>query len=327
MGRPFRGFSAAIQRLTSSRPLSGRGARRSKWLKRVVASAVILALIYVAVSFYIVDSALDAETNPLEERPEDFALQYEDVEFSPRGWPGLTLRGWWMPAPDARATLIRVHGIDSNRSSALGTVPALVESGYSVLAFDLRGHGESDLAQMGAGIHEGDDVLGAVDFVIRERGAQPGAIFLYGRSYGAGIVLMTGWGEPAVAGVYADSGFASLSELVVQEVARRTSAPPWLASVLRPGVVLMARLSKGLDIEDVHPAEDAARYPYAIGLVHCDQDDRIPISHLDRIRAEVRHPPRLTVYEDCAHADGWDDYPSRYEADLIAYLDERLAAG
>ena len=44
---------------------------------------VILALVYAAVSFYVADSALDAEANPLEERPEDFALQYEDVEFSP----------------------------------------------------------------------------------------------------------------------------------------------------------------------------------------------------------------------------------------------------
>lgn len=291
----------------------------------MVIPVVIIALIYLAASFYIVDSALDAEANPLEERPEDFALQYEDVEFSPRGRPGLTLRGWWIPAQDARATLIRVHGIDSNRSSALGTVPALVESGYSVLAFDLRGHGESDLAQMGAGLHERDDVLGAVDYAIGERGAEPGAIFLYGRSYGGAIVLMSGWGEPAVAGVYADSSFASLSELVVQEVARRTSAPSWLASVLRPGVVLMARLSKGLDIEAVHPAEDATRYPYAIGLAHCDIDDRIPISHLDRIRAGVRHPPRLTVYEGCTHADAWNDYPDRYEANLIAYLDERLS--
>ena len=314
-----------IGRWSTFRSRAGAALGRRKLVKWVVTPVVILALIYLAVSFYIVDSALDAEANPLDERPEDFALQYEDVEFSPRGWPSLTLRGWWIPAPDARATLIRVHGIDSNRSSALGTVPALVESGYSVLVFDLRGHGESDLAQMGAGLHERDDVLGAVDYVIRERGAEPGGTFLYGRSYGAAIVLMSGWSEPAVAGVYADSAFASLSELVVQEVARRTSAPSWLASVLRPGVVLMARLFKGLDIEAVDPAEDTARYPYAIGLAHCDEDDRIPISNLDRIRAGARHPPRLTVYEGCAHADAWDDYPRRYEADLIDYLDGRLA--
>ena len=289
----------------------------------MVIPVVILALIYAALSFYIVDSALDAEANPLEERPQDFDLHYEDVEFSPRGWPTIVLRGWWLPAPDARGTVIRVHGIDSNRSSRLGLAPALVENGYSVLAFDLRGHGESDQAQMGAGIHERDDVLGAVDYVLRERGAEPGTIFLHGHSYGGAIVLLSGWRDSAVAGVFADSAFASLSDLVVQEVARRTSAPSWLASVLRPGVILMARLSKGIDIEGVDPARDATRYPYAIGLAHCEGDDRIPISHLERIRSGVRHPPALTVYDGCTHGDAWDEFPGRYEADLIAYLDRR----
>ena len=284
---------------------------------------VVLASIYLAVSYYIADSALDAEANPIEERPGDFALEYEDAEFSPRGWPGITLRGWWMPAPDPRGVLIRVHGIDSTRSSMLGMVPALVANGYSVLAFDLRGHGESDPAQMGAGIHERDDLLGAVDHVIRERAARPGAIFLHGNSYGGAIALMAGWREPAIAGVFADSAFATLSDLVVQEVTRRTSAPSWLGSALRPGVILMALLTKGLDIDGVRPAEDSARYPYAIGLAHCDTDDRIPISHLERIRLQLQFPPLLTVYEGCSHGDAWDDYPSRYEAGLLDYLGSR----
>ena len=284
---------------------------------------VVLASIYLAVSYYIADSALDAEANPLGERPGDFALEYEDAEFSPRGWPGITLRGWWMPAADPRGVVIRAHGIDSTRSSMLGMVPALVENGYSVLAFDLRGHGESDPAQMGAGIHERDDLLGAVDHVIRERGARSGAIFLHGNSYGGAIALMAGWREPAIAGVFADTAFSTLSDLVVQEVTRRTSAPFWLASGVRPGVILMARLTKGLDIDGVRPAEDAARYPYAIGLAHCDADDRIPVSHLERIRSQLRFPPHLTVYEGCAHSDAWDDYPSRYEAALLNYLASR----
>ncbi len=282
-----------------------------------------VALLYLAASYYIADSALDAEANPVEATPGDFALDYEDARFSPRGWSELTLRGWWIPAMEPQGVVIRTHGIDSTRSSMLGMVPALVANGFSVLVFDLRGHGESDAAQMGAGIHEADDLLGAVDYVISERGARPGTIFLHGNSYGGAIALMAGWREPAVAGVFADSAFATLSDLVVQEVARRTSAPSWLASALRPGVVLMARLTRGLDVDGVRPAEDAARYPYAIGLAHCDVDDRIPISHLHRIRSQLRHPPLLTVYEGCAHGDAWDDYPSRYEANLLSYLGSR----
>ena len=60
---------------------------------------VILAVFYAAVSFYIADSALDAEATPLDEHPQDFALHDEEVEFTPRGWPTIVLRGWWLPAP------------------------------------------------------------------------------------------------------------------------------------------------------------------------------------------------------------------------------------
>ena len=103
MGRSSRGFTVAIRRLTTTRPRTGRGARRSKWLRRVVIPAVILAFLYLAVSLYIVDTALDAEANPLDERPENFALPYEDVEFSPRGWPRLTLAsGGYLPRTPAQ---------------------------------------------------------------------------------------------------------------------------------------------------------------------------------------------------------------------------------
>ena len=203
----------------------------SRLYKIVAALIVLVAIIYLAASIYVANSALSAEVKPIAERPDDFGVAYEDVEFSPRGEPELTLRGWWLPPESGspRATIIRVHGIDNNRDSLLGLSAALTREGFAVLVFDLRGHGESDEAQMGAGLHERNDVLGAVDYAIAERGARPGAIILHGNSYGGAISLMAGWHEDAVAGVFADSAFASLSELVAQEVARRTFLPKWLA--------------------------------------------------------------------------------------------------
>ena len=291
-------------------------------LKLGVALVVILAALYVGAAWWVAQSALDAEVKALGERPSAFGLVYEEVEFSPRGWDELTLRGWWMPAEDARGTVIRVHGVDSNRNSLLGLAAPLVAAGYSVLAFDLRGHGESDEARMGAGLDERDDVLGAIDYVMRERGA--GAIFLHGNSYGGAIALMSGWREPRVHGVFADSAFASLPDLVVQEVARRTVLPSWAASALRLGIGLMSRWVYGIELGDVQPAVDAGEYGFALGLAHCRPDERISLAHLERIRAALRLPPYLEVYEDCPHSDAWDVHPMRYAAMVIEYLDARL---
>ena len=292
----------------------------------LLAAAVVVALglLYLLVSFYIVNTALVAERNEIEEFPEDFGLAYEEVEFSPRDWPALTLRGWWMPTEDAKGTVIRVHGLDGTRDSSLGLSKALVDGGYSVLAFDLRGHGESDPAQMGAGIHEQDDLRGAIDYVLTHRGAEPGRVLLYGDSFGGAIALMTAVDEPAVVGLFSDSAFTSVSDLLIQEVADRTRAARWSATALRPGILFVARVAKGLDISEVRPVDSVALYDYSLGLVHCSTDERVPLEHLIQIRAQVQAPPRMTVYEGCEHSQGWEDYTDHYEAYLVDYFDERL---
>ena len=42
------------------------------------------------------------------------------------------------------------------------------ELGYSVLTFDLRGHGESGEAPLGLGVREKEDVYGAIKFLSNE---------------------------------------------------------------------------------------------------------------------------------------------------------------
>ncbi len=306
-------------------------------MKRNLAIAAVgvllLAVGYLGASWFIVSASLSAEAVPVEERPDAYGLAYEEIEFSPRGWPDITLRGWWIPVKNPKAIVIRVHGVDSNKGYRLALINALIENGYSVLTFDLRGHGESDKAAMGAGLHEIDDVLGAVDYVVAKREAQEAkedkesAVFLHGLSFGAAIALMAGAEDPRIAGVFADSAFAALSDLVVQEVAGRTILPQWAAASLRPGIVWLSRAAKGIDLNEMAPESIMAAYDYPIALTHCRDDERIAIEHLARLRAALSQPPRMTIYEECAHGQAWNDYTDNYERFLLAYYEELLNPG
>ena len=303
-----------------------RGMTRRRW---IILAALPLALIlgaalYVGASWAIVEQALVAEAKPFEQTPEELGLAYEDVAFVPRGWDEITLRGWYFPNADAVAIIVFVHGLDGTRSGDLELVRDLLAEGFAALTFDLRGHGESDKAQMGAALHEQDDVLGAVDFLLSERGAVPGTIFLHGFSYGAAIVLLTGVQEPAVAGVYADSAFADMADVLVKEVSDRTPVPRWGAEVLEPGIVRAARWFKGIDLAAVRPEAAVPRYAYAIGLTHCQDDERIPIEHLWRLRDAASAGPQLTVYTGCGHTEGYEDYPAQYVAEVASYFNDRL---
>lgn len=313
-----------MQGLSEGREEAGLGNTRA--LKLASAVIVLLAVVYAAASIYVADRSLVAEATPLSARPADWGLEAEAVAFAPRGEPELQLRGWWLPAAAPRATVIRVHGLDSNRSSLLGLSAALVEAGYSVLVFDLRGHGQSDPAPMGAGLDERDDVLGAVDYVLERQDHGSGTLFLHGNSYGGAIALLAGWRDNRVSGVFADSAFASLSSLVAQEVSRRTGLPEWAARALRPGVTLAGRLLHGVDIGAVNPAAAAARYDYPLGLAHCRPDERIPVAHFHELRAQLRHEPMAQLFEDCPHSDAWPAHPRRYEALVRGYFETRLKA-
>ena len=277
-------------------------------LALVVAGA---AIAYLGVSWYIVGQALQAKASEFEHHPDDFGMAFEEVQFSPRDKEDITLRGWWFPKDDATATIVWVHGLDSNRANGLPLLRDLSDRGFAALAFDLRGHGESDSVPIGAGFFEVNDVRGAIDYLIERRGVEPGTILLLGQSFGAAVVIMGGVGEPAVLGVFADSSFASLSDMIIAEVAARTPISAW---------------TRGVEINKVKPAAAAAQYDYPLRLVHCDEDDRIPhAGNFGPVR-EASPDSKATLFPGCGHNDAYDDFPDAYVDIFVEYAAERLAA-
>lgn len=121
--------------------------------------------------------------SPLFDSPKDYGLDYENVEFKARD--GVTLRGWLIKSGTDRIIVQSHFGVQCNRGgwSPKGRGPIapwkqdikflrqaqyLSEQGYSVLMYDLRGHGESGLGTVpwvSWGPEEAKDVLAAVDFV------------------------------------------------------------------------------------------------------------------------------------------------------------------
>ena len=76
------------------------------------------------------------------------------VEFTPRG-ESLMLSGWYLPAGVEGRYVIFVHGLNNVRfgDNAVELAARLVECGYSVLLFDLRGHGSSEDGQLSGGYY------------------------------------------------------------------------------------------------------------------------------------------------------------------------------
>jgi pimeloyl-ACP methyl ester carboxylesterase len=150
--------------------------------------------------------------------PEDFNMQYENLEFPARD--GLRLSGWFIPVQGQGSppTLIIVHGWPGNRlgtalEGTLAGIPGnpsiellplaeeLHAAGYQLLMFDMRNHGLSASARpVTFGLREANDLLGAIDCLGSRPDVDSRRIGVVGFSAGANALL---YALPRTAGIAA----------------------------------------------------------------------------------------------------------------------------
>ncbi len=177
------------------------------WARLLAVPATLLALVVLVPSVFAV-AASDPPPAPLEGRsPADAGLPATDVRFPARD--GTSLAGWWVPSRNGAAVVV-AHGSGSNRESVLDQAAVLADAGYGVLAFDARGHGDSEGSGMDFGWWAEDDLGGALDHVASQPGVDPGRIGVVGLSMG-GEGALTVLGDRLVAAVVAEGATARVA--------------------------------------------------------------------------------------------------------------------
>src|ERR1051326_970758 len=248
---------------------SAPGSRRKRSLvhKLILALLIapeLLALGYMGISFLVATQVAYAQPKALTKTPADFGLSYRNVDFLSRE-DHLLIRGWFIPGvlPDgqltAERTIIMLHGLHSNRAALeaglLDLSAALARHGFAILAFDMRGHGQSAPAPLSMGSFAQRDVLGAVDF-LRSGSlpypelSRPRAIGGWGISMGGATMLLAAAHEPAIRGVVADSAFAAFVPLLEKT--------PVMPDVLIPSVAQAMRMLYGINYYAVRPVDVVA---------------------------------------------------------------------
>ena len=282
-------------------------------------------LTYGVISYLIVSQATKSERKPQEDHPSRHGLDYEDVNFSSRGGE-TNLRGWYFLGQSDGPTVIFVHGIGSVRSGegAVELASKLVRRGYSVLMFDLRGHGASEGEITSGGYYERLDLLGAFDFLL-DRGISPRRIGVLGFSMGAGAALIAASEEPNLRALAVDSPYADISDLVAQEISRRSIIPGRMVPLFLPGAKLAARILFGIDLFGaLVPVDAVRRLNYPILIIHGTGDTRIPNEHGALLHSSA--PPGSTLWSarDVDHVGTFAAFPDEYVERLLAYYEERM---
>lgn len=214
----------------ASRP---RGRRWLRWLRRTAWTLLtILVLFFFGFVPWFLGTRVtrghfaynDKENAGL--TPASFSLAFDDVAFDAPD--GVHLKGWWVPAPDAKGTVVLVHGLNRSRIEMVRKAPFLHEQGWNALLFDLRSHGESSGDTRSLGWFERKDVRAASDFA---RAQSPGPVVLWGVSLGAAAATLAAADDPSVAGLVCDSSYRSLPDTVVHHIQLARHSAWWLRPI------------------------------------------------------------------------------------------------
>jgi len=270
-------------------PVEDKSTRKGRGWRVFVAVLLTLSVLlmvgYSGVSFYIATQLQVGHRTPIYATPASLGLQYKDVTF-PSRYDNLQIKGWFIPGilPNgqltSQRTILIVHGIDNNRADPgaglLNLSSDLAHQGFAILAFDLRGNGESPTAARSFGLYEQRDVLGAVDFL--HSGPLPypqlgrtHAIAAWGDSLGGATVILAAANEPAIKAIVSDSSFADILPRLERDIPAQGHVP----AMFTPGGLIAAQMLYGVDYYNIRPASVIASIaPRPILLIHGANDNK-----------------------------------------------------
>jgi len=142
----------------------------------------------------------------LDATPQTIGLDFEDAWIDTED--GERLHGWFVPADDARGTLLFFHGNAGNISHRIESLLIFNRLGLDVLIVDYRGYGQSSGKPGEQGTYL--DARAAWDYLVKLRRVPPGRIVIFGRSLGSAVgAWLASRPDVKPAGVIIESCFSS----------------------------------------------------------------------------------------------------------------------
>jgi uncharacterized protein len=203
---------------------------------------------------------------------------------------GLDLKGWRCRASvPRRGTIVYLHGVADNRTSAMGVIERFSRRGFDVVAYDSRAHGESPGNICTYGFFEKEDLRRVLDIV------ESGPIVLIGTSLGAAVALQEAAADTRVTALIAAETFADL----------RTVATERAPFFFTPGIIERAfqiAEEKGrFDVDAVSPEAAATKITIPVLLIHGAADVDTSPDHSRRVLAALAGPKRLILVPGARH--------------------------
>ncbi len=285
--------------------------------------AVVALLVHIAVALYLAELFTRSKRRRVEGTPGDLGLRYEDVQFVAAD--GIVLHGWYLESPGARGTLVLVHDFDGTRADKAHGLLTLqrdyLRRGFNVLAFDLRGRGESGGSRDYLGASERLDLPAAAKYAKARTPMLP--VVVHGFGFGGALAVVgVADGSVEADAVIADSAFTSVRAYL----RRRWAIVPW--HLFQLSCYFAKRLFHA-DPDAIAPlaAMRATTSLTPMLFIHGDKDRLISVTHTINVAASSMNA-RTSVYRvpRAGHCTSYMRGPEAYVRHCLDFVDGAVPA-
>jgi pimeloyl-ACP methyl ester carboxylesterase len=189
--------------------------------KLLIGAAVIFLSLYVFASTYLWARQAHFIFRPermIASTPAQYQIPFEDVYLPVDDGNGNReyIHAWWIPA--ARTSdryLLYFHGSALNIGANINHARRFYNLGFSVLLVSYRGYGQSD-GTFPTEAQVYTDAQASWNYLIEQKGIDPGAIFIYGHSLGGAVAIQLAVDHPAAGGLIVEATFTSIADMARQ---------------------------------------------------------------------------------------------------------------
>ena len=258
---------------------TGEKSRLIRMLGSLIVIVLTLCLGFMALLFVFQEKLVFFPGKRIVGTPETIGLHYEDVYLVTDD--KIKIHGWYVPHPDAQATLLFFHGNAGNISHRLKSISIFHDIGLSVFIIDYRGYGNSDGRPSEHGTYR--DAMAAWDYLVHERHLRPDDLIVFGRSLGGAVAAALA-AKVTPAAVILESTFTSIKELGKYHY-------PYLP---------VSRISRIHYPVDKH----VSSLNCPVLIIHSHQDDVVPVRFGQRLFEHAPQPKKfLSISGD--HNNGY----------------------
>ncbi len=221
----------------------------------------------------------------------------------------------------ARATIILLHGIRSDKNSMKAQEDFFTEHGFNTVSVDLRGHGKSGGEYCTYGYKEKKDISKLIDFITGELYLEE-PIGIFGHSLGGAVALQTLAEDKRLKFGIIESSYSDFDKITSDYSNYYTGID---SNFLIDDIIKRSTEIADFDPSQINPVEACKKIKQPVLIAHGMQDEKVNFDYAKKNYNQLSSI-RKTIYPvaNAHHNDVWQKGGTHYHQVIINFINQTL---